>query len=174
MKTTDNRTPPQILKVKYINNYWLDLYLEKQLSIQLQSNCLCLVELSSSQLVISWDLDNFNVNEVKVEDLESMEDLCKPVEQLLVFTKRISWYATWTLCQAHGGSIHTPNTEEENNQLLSTLAPHTEQCADPVSTNVAWLGIQSKDYIGYKIGIDKTLSVKKFTSWEADTAPYYL
>ena len=51
MNTTDNRTPPQILKVKYINNHWLDLHLETQLSIQLQYNCLSLVEFSTSQLV---------------------------------------------------------------------------------------------------------------------------
>ena len=39
------------MKVKYINNHWLNLNLETQLSIHLQSNCLSLVELSSFQLV---------------------------------------------------------------------------------------------------------------------------
>jgi hypothetical protein len=37
--------------VIYINNHWLNLHLETQLSIHGQSNCLSLVELSSFQLV---------------------------------------------------------------------------------------------------------------------------
>ena len=94
--------------------------------IQLKGKC----KNFDKENIISWDLDNFIVNEVKVEDLESMEDLCKTIEHLLVFPKRISWSAACTLYQAHGGSIHTPNTEEENSQLLSTLAPHTEHCAE--------------------------------------------
>ena len=41
--------------MKYINNHWLNLHLETQLSIHLQSNCLSLVELSSFQLVILYN-----------------------------------------------------------------------------------------------------------------------
>jgi hypothetical protein len=47
VKTTNNKSQPQIFKGKYINNHWM----ETQLSIQLQSDCLSLVELSSFQLV---------------------------------------------------------------------------------------------------------------------------
>ena len=39
------------IKVKYINDHCLNLHLETQLSIHVQSNCLSLVELSSFQLV---------------------------------------------------------------------------------------------------------------------------
>ena len=123
--------------------------------------------------IISWDLNNFIVNKVKVEDLENMEDLCKSVEQLFVFPKKRSWSAAWTLCTAHGGIIHTPQNEDENSQMISTMDPYKDQCVDPVSGNLAWLGIKSKNYIWYKIGEKKTLSVQKFTNLEADTAPYF-
>ena len=47
-----NGAQPQIFTVKKSNSHWPNLYLQTQLSIYLQSNCLSLVELSSSQLVL--------------------------------------------------------------------------------------------------------------------------
>ena len=122
--------------------------------------------------IISWNLDNFIINEVEVDNLEE-EELCNPVEQLLVFPKRVSWSTAWTLCRAHGGSIFSPNTKEENNELVDTMVPHQEHCADPVSSNIAWLGIKSKEYVWYRIHKNNSLSIQDFTNWEADTAPYF-
>ena len=123
--------------------------------------------------IISWELDQFIVNKVKVEDLDNLEDLCKSVDQLLIFPKKRSWYTAGTLCAAHGGVIHTPENDEENNQLISTMDPYKDECLDPVSGNIAWLGIKSKNYIWYNIGEKKNLSVQKFTKWEAGVAPYF-
>ena len=123
--------------------------------------------------IVSWDLNNFIVNNVQIEEIGSSEDLCESVDQLLVFPKKMSWSAAWTLCTAHGGLIYTPQSEEDNVRLLSTMDPYQDQCADPVSGNLAWLGIKSKDYNWYKIGQKKALSVQKFTNWEAATAPYF-
>ena len=122
--------------------------------------------------IIAWNLDNFILNKVKVEEYENVEEFCKSVDQLLVFPKKRSWSAALTLCSAHGGVIHTPNNKKENNELIETMEPYKDQCADPVSGNLAWLQIKSKNYIWYRIGSNKALSVQKFTNWEA-TAPYF-
>ena len=55
--------------------------------IQLKGKCKNFDKGNIISYSISRDLDNFNVNEVKIEDWESMEDLCKPVEHLLLFQR---------------------------------------------------------------------------------------
>ena len=137
-------------------------------TINLMGNCKSFMKGN----IIAWNLENFVVYKVKIEDNDNLEDLCTSVDQLLVFPKKRSWSAAWTLCLAHGGNIHTPENEEENNQLSETLEPYKDKCADPVSGNLAWLGINSKNYIWHKITNRKYLSVQKFTNW-AVTAPYY-
>lgn len=122
--------------------------------------------------IIAWKLENFVINKVKIEDYNNLEDLCKSSDQLLVFPKKRSWSAAWTLCSAHGGLVYTPDNEEENKELTKTLEPYNDKCADPVSGNLAWLGIKSKNYKWYKMEDESTLSVQKYTSW-AVTAPYF-
>ena len=53
------------------------------------------------------------------------------------------------------------------------MEPYQDQCADPVSGNLAWLGIKSKEYNWYTIGQKKSLSAQKFTNWELATTPYF-
>ena len=77
-----------------------------------------------------------------------------------------------TLCSAHGGLVYTPDNEEENNELTKTLEPFNDKCADPVSGNLAWLGIKSKNYKWYKIGEESKLTEQNFTSWKVG-APYF-
>ena len=52
------------------------------------------------------------------------------------------------------------------------MKPYNAECADPMSGNLVWLGIKSKNYIWYKINYDKTLAVQKFLNWKV-TAPYF-
>ena len=122
--------------------------------------------------IIAWDLQNFQTNQVIIEDLENEEDLCLTVDQLLVFPKKRSWNAAWTLCIAHGGNIHTPIDENENLQLSATLEPYKDKCADPVSGNLAWLGIKSENYVWERITNRNKLAPQNFTNW-ASSAPYY-
>ena len=96
--------------------------------------------------IIPWDLKRFIVNKVKIEDID-LADLCKPVNQLLVFPKKRSWSAAQTLCTSHGGSLQAPANKEENNKLTIAMEPYKDTCADPVSGNIVWLGIKSEKYI---------------------------
>ena len=122
--------------------------------------------------IIAWNLENLDINNVKSEEHENMKDLCKSVEQLLVFPKKRSWNAAWTLCLAHGGSVHTPENKDENIQLSNAMEPYLDACADPVSGNLAWLGIKSKNFIWSKIEDRKTVSGQDFTNWKV-SAPYF-
>ena len=121
--------------------------------------------------IIGWDLDNFIVNDVKVGEVK-LEEFCNSGDRLLVFPKKRSWSAAWTLCSAHGGMVHTPNDDIENNELINIMKPYNAECADPMSGNLVWLGIKSKNYIWYKINYDKSLAVQKFLNWKV-TAPYF-
>ena len=51
--------------MKYINNHWLNVHFETQLSLNVQSNCLSLVELSSFQLVKKWVREQFSAKSIK-------------------------------------------------------------------------------------------------------------
>ena len=124
--------------------------------------------------IISWNLENFVVNKVKVEDLESLEDLCKFEDELLIFPNRRSWPAAWSLCFAHGGIIHTPQNEKENDELMRVMKPYETQCVDPVSKNIAWLGIKSTNKVWYNIGKKNHLSNQNYKKWKSSSAPYFL
>ena len=122
--------------------------------------------------VIAWNLDNFEIQNVKIEELSMIEDFCKTAEELLVFPKKISWNAAWTLCLAHGGSIQTPENGQENKELIDKLKPYQDTCADPVSGNLAWLGINAKNFIWYKLKNRKQVDGESFTNWKV-SAPYF-
>ena len=123
--------------------------------------------------IISWDINSFLITKVPVEEID-LEELCTSTEQLLVFPKLMSWRAAWTLCAAHGGTVFTPMNQAENDELMKTLAPHEEKCADPVSGKMAWIGMKSIDYKWYKMDKmnDDSLELLTFTPWEL-SAPYY-
>ena len=123
--------------------------------------------------VVSWDINNFVINEVSVEEMDIMEELCKTPHSLFVFADRIPWSQALSLCQAHGGNIFTPTSIDENIEMMEALKFSKEECADPVSSNLAWLGIQSKDYILYRINQNRSLTIQSFTNWKANTAPYF-
>ena len=80
--------------------------------------------------IIGWNLDNFVVSKVKVEDLDIIEDLCKPPEKILVFSEPLSLNQAWAVCSAHGGAVHTPINEDENVEFLKLLQPFTDKCSD--------------------------------------------
>ena len=122
--------------------------------------------------IIAWEMENFIIKKVKVQDYNNLEDLCKSSDRLLVFPQKRSWSAAWTLCSAHGGVVYTPDNEKENIIMINTLKPHKDACADPVSENLAWLGIKSKNYNWYKIGKSSRLTRQNYTPWKV-AAPYF-
>ena len=122
--------------------------------------------------IIPWSIKNFEINNVKIEEKSNLEDICKPVEDLLVFPKKMSWNTAWTICLSHGGYIQTPQNDEENNKFIETLKPYKTSCADPVSGNIAWLGIKSMNFNWYKLKDRKNFSSQSFTNWKV-SAPYY-
>ena len=96
--------------------------------------------------VISWNMDNFTVSKVPVEKLKNLFDLCKPVNQVLVFPQKRFWTSAQSLCEKHGGIIQTPRNNEENVELRGILQSYKDEYTDPVSGNTAWLGLKSTNY----------------------------
>ena len=123
--------------------------------------------------IISWNLESFEVNNVKVEELEGFDDLCKSDDELLVFPNKRSWSEAWSLCYAHGGIIHTPQNQKENDEFIQVMKPYKAQCADPVSKNLAWLGIKSRNRDWYKIGKKEQLATRNYTNWKSFYEPYF-
>ena len=116
-------------------------------------------------------MEKFIVNKVKTEEY-NLEDLCKPLDELIIFPKKMSWSSAWTTCLVHGGTVHAPDNEEENNKLTEAMKPYRNTCADPVPGNLVWLGIKSENYIWYKMNNEGNLSVQNYLNWES-TAPFY-
>ena len=80
---------------------------------------------------------------------------------------------SWSLCSAHGGIFHTPQNQKENYEFIKVMKPYEAQCADPVSKNLAWLGIKSRARIWYKIGKNKQQANQNYTNWKSSSAPYF-
>ena len=123
--------------------------------------------------VVSWNLDNFLLNQVEKHEISSLEELCKERENIIVFPSKRSWPEAWTLCKAHGGIIFTPQNDEENKHLMNLLTPYESQCLDPVSGNLAWLGIRARNRVWYRMGKNNEIRVVNYTNWRSSQAPFF-
>ena len=88
--------------MKYIKDHWLNLHLETQLSIHLQSNCLSLVELSSFQLVCFPFSKLLGV--YMVFSYQKKHNSVNPTS--IVFSEHLNYNKINFYCLLLGGVIH--------------------------------------------------------------------
>ena len=125
--------------------------------------------------VIKWNLEDFTVNKVKVDKLERLDDLCETPVNLFVFSEKLSWIEAWNLCTVHGGALHTPDSQQENDELSKVLQPFKDKCGEPDSGRLAWIGVQSRNFTWYKMKnqFGTASSEQHFTAWGGNANAYY-
>ena len=64
--------------------------------------------------VVAWRKRNFKINKAKETTKKNLGFLCKPPKQLVIFPEQLTLENAKIVCNAHGGKIVTPQSEEEN------------------------------------------------------------
>ena len=74
-----------------------------------------------------------------------------------------------TLCSVHGGRIVTPQTNEENQNMMSILTQHGSQCLNMQSTRqqgkAVWLGLERLNDTWYIVNDDVPVSEATYGNW---------
>ncbi|KAK8386807.1 hypothetical protein O3P69_017915 [Scylla paramamosain] len=77
----------------------------------------------------------------------NMSEVCQEESVFhLVFPEKRIFSQTAALCESVGGSVAAPATPEENQRILVSVTPFTEQCLDPAGVVV---------YLGFKANPEK-------------------
>ena len=64
--------------------------------------------------VISWKEENFMLFNITKHKIEDISTLCIPDVRVVIFPERESLQNSVNLCKAHGGFLHTPDSQGEN------------------------------------------------------------
>ena len=101
---------------------------------------------------MTWERQKFKINKAEVKILENKETLCENSNELFVFVKLVSLAAARSLCYVHGGNIFTPDSEEENKELIDLANQYKSRCEDKETKTIVWLGLKKIDNIFHDDG----------------------
>ena len=122
--------------------------------------------------MISWIKENFNFqyNGAETKDIESLEELCKEENSLVVFPEPNSRRVAIATCTAHGGTLVVPKSKSENDELYDIMKSHENKCVHQnrvLSNNgkLLWLGITSYDRVWSTINSEHVIVPVNYTNW---------
>ena len=119
--------------------------------------------------VVTWDKTKFKINKAQVKMLEERKAVCKKSKQLFMFASRMSLVEARALCFIHGGRIFTPNSEDENKDLLALANTYKDRCENKDTNIIVWLGLEKKKGTWYENSDGDTISPAQtnFTNWKS-------
>ena len=94
--------------------------------------------------VISWQKQHFKWQDVKVSDIKDRSNFFKKKKMLVIFPKQEFLNTANETCSSYGGSIVTPESEMENEEVLNILLEHRQLCLPEISSDIevgAWVGL---------------------------------
>ena len=124
--------------------------------------------------VVFWKKENFRVENVVVQDIQDEENFFQDQEKkYMIFPQKLLKVEAKLTCLAHGGTIVTPNSEVETEEVRKVLFRHIDTCEDHSSDMFGmpgcWLGLEKPDssWIRTQIGQSK-LANRSYTNWRGD------
>ena len=125
--------------------------------------------------VKAWDVDNLNINKALVRDDIKPNEFCNSKKRLLIFPKRQPFHKAKEACTIHGGKIVTPNTEEENEDVIQIVKKHSQNCVEPGNTqkrnwgNLVWLGLKRIKSVWYDVKGDEIIKPINYSRWATNS-----
>ena len=100
--------------------------------------------------VVTWERNKFKINKAEVKVLHDRRDICRKPKKLFMFPRPVLLKEARYLCFVHGGKIFTPESEEENKNLISLANQFKSKCENKQQAetkNIAWLGIERRNNV---------------------------
>ena len=114
--------------------------------------------------VISWKEENFMLFNITKHKIEDISTLCIPDVRVVIFPERESLQNSVNLCKAHGGFLHTPDSQGENENLLRQVDKYGSQCTTS-SGSTFWLGAMTINYSIIKRNKFQKFVPGNFSNW---------
>ena len=94
----------------------------------------------------------------------------KNKKQFIIFPKRLLYSVAVRLCAAYGGTIVTPESEEENSEVFDVLLKHRGICLDEFTVTKdpemgIWLGLQKDDNEWMIPKEDRQMTPLNYSNW---------
>ena len=126
--------------------------------------------------IIAWSKKSFKIYKAKETKIKDLSFLCKPPKQHVIFPEATTLENAKIVCNAHGGKIATPTSNEENLLLMEIVLKHKKQCMKSVNPvqqgRILWLGLKQIDDVFYDVDYNEIIGRPKFENWDKYT-PFY-
>lgn len=98
--------------------------------------------------VISWEENLFEIKRSSRKRLPSIKELCKPLQDFVVFPESHSNASAHEICTSHGGTLVLPKSKFEDKEIFKIIKKHYDKCFPskhviPYNDKLIWLGLQS-------------------------------
>ena len=100
--------------------------------------------------IVTWERSKFKINKAEVKVLRDRRVICKRSKQLFMFPRPMLQEEARSLCFVHGGKIVTPESEEENKNLISLANQFKHKCENrdqAVTKDFVWLGLERRNNV---------------------------
>ena len=89
--------------------------------------------------IISWDRKSFTTNGLQIE-LQKSDVFCDSKKKLFFFPGKRTRKSAEFLCGAHGGSVVTPESKQENEKVLQMYFENRQDCTQENTDVLGWIG----------------------------------
>ena len=120
--------------------------------------------------VISWQKQNFifhGTNPLEIPDVKTFFNVRR---RFVIFPRKKLLSVANETCASYGGSVATPFSKEENEEILKIASKHRNHCLDEVNSegeNEAgiWLGLKKLDSKWLRTDQDSQLTQITYSNW---------
>ena len=121
--------------------------------------------------IIPWEKNKFTMNQIRVQELESVSEYCDTKKRLIIFPEKTSFEDSKTLCDIHGGQLVVPMNEKEENSIMDVLNIHGRSClnfSNEIQVDKAvWLGMERIDKNWYVPESNNQYVPINYTNWNS-------
>ena len=105
--------------------------------------------------IIDWKRSNLTVNNVRISDLQDLNEFCLSPLQYVIFPEKVRYPEAKETCEVHKGTLATPKSNEETSSILDIVLKHKEMCLETETSsleNAVWIGARKIDDLWYEVG----------------------
>jgi hypothetical protein len=120
--------------------------------------------------VISWEKENFVFHDVSPQYIANVETYFVKNKAFVIFARRQLLSVANETCASYGGNIATPESTEENEELLRIFSEHSSECSDDDLMHgeyqmAIWLGMMNFGLEWFKLNDELKMVHTKYSNW---------
>ena len=112
---------------------------------------------------VAWEKRRFLFKNVHVKDIVDETYFCKKNKRFFIVPQRRPLISAIDMCSTHGGTLVTPESDDENRSVREIVSKHRRKCSTKFLTKTEngmgiWLGLDKISSNWYKKRINTFLS----------------